>query len=348
MGLRDASSLRNRGRDLLHCRTKPLGLAASDGLGASVSLQMSVVNVLAAAALAGVIAAAPLQPAAGAGLDPTYDSGGSGEALGFLVHAYRAGHHGRYTEAIEYDTKALDRLPSYGDAYHYRAYYYMAMGRYAEASADLERVALMRPDSMGLAMMRAGLALRRADGNAALAAINRALAMPLQTHQHSADGSVDYYVTGHMESYADLYESIAHQLLHRDDASLMLMQSMLKLEVQNPEYILATYCYTAAMAGLLESAELACQQSIDDNPHDIGQYDSLGLVHLRMRNWDGAIADYNKALNSVPDLTLSLYGRGVARRAKGDIAGGNADIAAATRDEPDIANIMRRLGAPAI
>ena len=290
----------------------------------------------------------PLQPAACAGLDPTYDSGGSGEVQGFLVHASRAAHHGRYTEAIEYDTKALDRQPSYGDAYQERAFYYMAMGRYAEASADLESVALMRPDSMWLAMMRAQLALRRADGNATLAAIKRALAMPLRNHQHDTDGGGDYYVTGQMEPYADLYESIAHQLLHHDDASLMLMQSMMKLETEHPEYILAHYCYVAAVAGLLESAEIACQQSIDDNPHDIGQYDSLGFVHLRMKNWDGAIADYNKALNSVPDLTSSLYGRGIARRAKGDIAGGSADIAAATRDEPDIANIMTRLGVPAV
>jgi tetratricopeptide (TPR) repeat protein len=99
---------------------------------------------------------------------------------------------------------------------------------------------------------------------------------------------------------------------------------------------------------LLDSAELACQQSIEENSHDIGQYDSLGYVHVRMKQWDKAIADYNKAIDDRPDLTLSLYGRGIAKRAKGDIAGGNADIAAATRDEPDIANIMKRLGVPAI
>jgi hypothetical protein len=65
---------------------------------------------------------------------------------------------------------------------------------------------------------------------------------------------------------------------------------------------------------------------------------------VRMKQWDKAIAEYDKALYGRPDLTISLYGRGVAKRAKGDVAGGNADIAAATRDEPDIANIMQRLG----
>jgi len=67
-----------------------------------------------------------------------------------------------------------------------------------------------------------------------------------------------------------------------------------------------------------------------------------------MRAWDKAIADYDRALSSRPDMTLSLYGRGVARRARGDIAGGNVDIEAAKKAEPDIVNIMKRLGAPVI
>ena len=149
-----------------------------------------------------------------------------------------------------------------------------------------------------------------------------------------------------MESHADMYASIAEQLLHHDEASLADMQRMLKLEVQYPEYVLAHYCYLAGVAGLAESAELACDQSIDDNSHDIGQYDSLGFAYLRMKQWGKAVVAYDKALSDRPDLTMSLYGRGIAKRALGDTAGGNADIAAATRDEPDIANIMKRLGAP--
>jgi len=50
------------------------------------------------------------------------------------------------------------------------------------------------------------------------------------------------------------------------------------------------------------------------------------------------------ALESRPGFTLSLYGRGIARQALGDVAGGDADIAAAKRDEPDIVNIMAKMG----
>lgn len=291
-------------------------------------------------------------PLAAAAVTPAYDSGGTGKAERLLMDAHRAAHHGRFTEAIADDTKALALLPAFGDAYWNRAIDEMDSGRFQEASADLDRVIAMRPDDMQLAMLRVKLSLWRADGAAALAQLKLALALPLRSFRHQpfeagtyeTGNGQQYVVNGHMESQADEYTSIAEQLLHQDDASIAAMDAMMKIEVQHPEYILSNYCYDAALAGLLESAELACQQAIAENSHDIGQYDSLGFVHLRMKQWDKAIADYNKALDRRDDLTLSLYGRGVARRAKGDIAGGNADIAAAQRGEPDIANIMRRLG----
>ncbi len=246
--------------------------------------------------------------------------------------------------------------PSYGDAYIARSHHYEDAGLYAQAGADLERAALMRPDDMSLAMSRVRLALFRVDPAGAVAALKRALALPLHSARHISGEVTAYntgsdehrYVTGHMESYADEYASIAEQLQHHDEASILAMQNMLKIETEHPEHILADYCFVAGVAGLLDSAEVACQQSIEDNAHDVGQYDSLGYVHVRMKQWDKAIADYNKALDDRDDLTLSLYGRGIAKRAKGDIAGGNADIAAATRAEPDIANIMKRMGVPAI
>ena len=108
--------------------------------------------------------------------------------------------------------------------------------------------------------------------------------------------------------------------------------------------MLGAHCYVAGLAGLLDMAELTCGEAIAKQTHDTGNFDTLGLVHLKMHHWDKALADYNKAIDLRPDLTVSLYGRGIAKRASGDVAGGNADIATATQGEPDIANIMARLG----
>ena len=283
---------------------------------------------------------------------PAYDSGGTPSVARHLAEAARAEYHGRYTEALADINEAVADAPNWSGALEARSSLYMAIGRYDEAAADLDRVIAMHPDAMWLPMRHAEIALRRGDGAAAMAYIKKSLTLPLFSYWHDpyeagtyeAGSGSQLEVSGHMETRADEYSSIAEQLLHQDDASINDMGAMLRLETQHPEHILASYCYLAGVAGLLESAELTCQESIEKNSHDIGQYDSLGYVHVRMKQWDKAIADYDRAINDVPDLTLSLYGRGIAKRAKGDIAGGNADIAAATKGEPDIANIMKRLG----
>jgi tetratricopeptide (TPR) repeat protein len=291
-------------------------------------------------------------PGASVAAEAAYDSGGTGTATRQLADARRAAYHGRYTEALADINTALALAPHWSGAWEARSNLYVDIGRYDDAASDLDHVIAMHPDAMWLPMRHAEIALRRGDGTAALAYIKKSLTLPLFSYWHDPYEAGTYEngsgsqleVTGQLEARADEYSSIAEQLLHQDDASLADMAAMMKLETQHPKHILASYCYLTGIAGLLESAELACQQSIDTNSHDIGQYDSLGYVHLRMKQWDKAIADYNKAIDDRPDLTISLYGRGVARRAKGDIAGGNADIAAATREEPDIAAIMKRLG----
>jgi tetratricopeptide (TPR) repeat protein len=269
---------------------------------------------------------------------------------------YRIAHHGRYSEAIGDASKVISAFPDYGPAYEARAHFETDAGLYVQARADLDRVAAMHPDDIGLALFRIELDLRQGDAKSASADIVQAQNMRATSHWHQAreagsgesNNGTDYVISEYGVAVVYAYRSITEQLQHQDAASLNDMEQMMKLEVDQPYYILAKYCDIAASAGLLDSAELTCQESIENNSHDIGQFDTLGLVHLRMKEWDKALADYNTALAKRPDLTLSLYGRGICRRARGDVAGSDADIAAATHDEPDIANIMRRLGAPTL
>ena len=105
-------------------------------------------------------------------------------------------------------------------------------------------------------------------------------------------------------------------------------------------------CYSAAVAGLLDSAQESCDASIQLHERNESVYDSRGLVDLKSGHWDAAIADYTKALYYRPEYALALYGRGLAKRAKGDAAGAAADMATAEKSEPAIAAIMTRLGVP--
>ncbi|HEY2875569.1 MAG TPA: hypothetical protein VGJ56_26815 [Reyranella sp.] len=57
-----------------------------------------------------------------------------------------------------------------------------------------------------------------------------------------------------------------------------------------------------------------------------------------------AVADYDNALKHNPKLPSSQFGRGVAKRGKGDLSGGDADIAAAKAIDPGISDEMAKLG----
>jgi tetratricopeptide (TPR) repeat protein len=63
-----------------------------------------------------------------------------------------------------------------------------------------------------------------------------------------------------------------------------------------------------------------------------------------MGQWDSAIDDYSEALQFNPKLASSLYGRGLAKLKKGDVTGGNADIAAAKEIEAKIVSDFARYG----
>ncbi len=277
------------------------------------------------------------------GVPESFDSGGTTLQHRFLEDADRSAYHGRFTEAVAKVSKVVAESPNYADAIYFRAGLLAESGRYGGAEADLDRVALIHPDSVDIAILRAEIAIRQRNAQAALAQFATAMSLP---------GSDVWARTRHYNSYSKVssffaYRSIAQQLAGHDAAALGDLKLAVDREYLRPWYVLIRHCYVAAVAGLLNMAELTCQEAADRSTHDIGQYDNLGFVHLKMKAWSKALADYNKALSFRPDMTLSLYGRGVARRALGDKAGGDADMAAAIHDEPDIANIMARLGAPA-
>jgi hypothetical protein len=56
-----------------------------------------------------------------------------------------------------------------------------------------------------------------------------------------------------------------------------------------------------------------------------------------MNRYDKAIADCDNALSRDPKLAGTLYVRGLAKRRRYHVAGGDADIAAAMRSDPKVA-----------
>ena len=280
------------------------------------------------------------------------DTGGSELDLRRLATASRASYHGRYSEAIAKASEVIATAPGFAAAYFERASYYRDAGRYSEALADAARVEGFHPDASQTAVLRSTIALRQHDPQTALKELTRAAELPpLSFWKQSREGNDNspgigfvHVVTQHTLSFRFAYTSIAFEMLGQDKAAADAFAQAMKLDSVTPYYVLATHCFYAAIAGFSEMAELTCGEAITTQNRDIGDYDSLGMAHLKMKAWAKAIDDYNHALYARPDLTVSLYGRGIAKRASGDVAGGDADIAAAKQGEPDIVGIMARMG----
>ncbi len=280
------------------------------------------------------------------------DSGGTELDLRQLSLAERAAYHGRYSEAIAKTSAVIAASPNFAGAYLKRASFLNEAGRYTEALADLARVEGFHPDAAQTYRLRAMIALRRRDPQTALKALSQAAKEPAYSFwKQSYEGGGNALETGflqvvtkHTISYELAYTSIAYELLGQDTAALDALSEAMKAETEKPFYVLATHCFYAAIVGLSEMAELTCGEAIAKQNRDIGDYDSLGMAHVKMKAWAKAIDDYNHALYTKPDLTVSLYGRGIAKRASGDVAGGDVDIAAAKQGEPDIVGIMARMG----
>jgi Tfp pilus assembly protein PilF len=107
----------------------------------------------------------------------------------------------------------------------------------------------------------------------------------------------------------------------------------LKLEPRNAR-VLNGRCFARAIAGDFDSA-LA---------RDANILDSRAFTYLKKGVLDQALADYDAVLRIDARMAISLYGRAVVKRRNGDIAGSEADIAAAKAIRPNVADVMARYG----
>ncbi len=66
------------------------------------------------------------------------------------------------------------------------------------------------------------------------------------------------------------------------------------------------------------------------------RFSNRGLVYYKKKDFDRAISDCDQAIRLDPKHAPAFYNRGLAKQAKGDAAGGDADIARARQLQPGI------------
>ena len=215
-------------------------------------------------------------------------------------------------------------------AFTIRGRAYRAMGDYDRAIADYSEAIRIEPTYV-LAFYSRGIAYYnkgdydRAIGDYSealrLAPVKDILALQNRGHAYQAKGDFDRAIADYSEA--------------------------LRIEPKFA-WALNDRCYARALAGReLREALADCNEALRLIPNDAftaATLDSRGFTYLRLGEFDNAIADYNAVLKFNPKHAGSLYGRGLAKRKKGDIASGDADIAAAKAIRADIANEFARYG----
>jgi TonB family protein len=185
--------------------------------------------------------------------------------------------------------------------------------------SDLEAALAAKPNAPGSSAMLAKLQLDAGDVSGAHETLRKALsAYPDDPGLLTAQG-IAYLKDGH----ADLAEP---QLIKARAAAKTAQQ------LNSLCWALATS--DVALGKALQACDAALAMAPDISSHAI--HDSRGFVLLRLGRYDEAIASYDASLRIDPLVAASLYGRGIARKRKGQGDGAEADIRAALLSDADI------------
>jgi tetratricopeptide (TPR) repeat protein len=112
-----------------------------------------------------------------------------------------------------------------------------------------------------------------------------------------------------------------------------------------PALALRDRCYVRAISGReLQQGLEDCDEALRMLKNDVIARERRALINLRMGHFDKAIADYNAVLKVQAASAGALYGRGVARKKKGEEMRGDADIAEARQIRPDIVEALIGFG----
>jgi tetratricopeptide (TPR) repeat protein len=94
----------------------------------------------------------------------------------------------------------------------------------------------------------------------------------------------------------------------------------------------------------LDGALADCDNSLKLAPGIAATLDSRAFVLFQMGRYQEALSGYDTALQADARQAPSLFMRGLAKGKLGDASGKNADIAAATKDDPTIPAEFKRIG----
>lgn len=196
---------------------------------------------------------------------------------------------------------------------------------------DINRAIELNPDYVDALMLRARLALARHHTDEAVNDLNRVdRSSPKEANLRLDLARLYFEADRYPETIAQLDLWIPY---HQQDVNL--------------SHAYNERCWTRAVQGTgLGQALSDCDAGLRLNSKSAELLDSRGLVEMRMGAYKKAIADYNAALKLNPNgpLAWTLYCRGLAQVLAGHKQEGEADMAAATAQNPHVAERIKHYG----
>lgn len=146
------------------------------------------------------------------------------------------------------------------------------------------------------------------------------------------DNPEPYYNRANVFRYTGLYDEALRDYSRAIDRDPEFIEAVVNRGI--------TYRITEQFDRALED----CTRAMAINPNYELAYFNRATTYHRLKRFQDALNDYDTAVKISPRSAISLFGRGVAKRGLGDVAGSNADIAAATAIDNKIADGMAEIG----
>lgn len=240
-----------------------------------------------------------------------------------------------YDRAIADYNTSLERTRKHGSfgVQHFGALYahygrgmaYYAKKDYDRAIADYDKAIELNSRNNDLYIKRGSAYYAKKDYHRAIEDYTKAIKL---------------YPEGDTDAY--LFRGLAYGHTGRHNHAIADFEKVIALDPKSARAYSGRCWGRAVGGGDLNQALSDCNESLRLKPDEPSTFESRGFVHLRLSQLERAIADYDAALKLNPQLAFSLYGRGLAKRTKGDSTAGDVDIAAAKEIQTDIDEVFRR------
>ena len=258
------------------------------------------------------------------------------------------------------DEPALD-----ADAYARRGAASASRGDFVQALTDLDRACALAPTSAAFFAQRGLIRLQLKQADAGWADIDKALQLdPQQVDarlERASRRARSHDTDGALADLAELDRTLAPEAQQRFAMGYLYMtlrapaQAIPQFDRWIPlhrhevqiEMTLRERCWARLELGVdLDKALDDCDAAVDVAPKNALFLSDRAWVYLRLGKPKKAVSDFDRALALSPRRTWSMYGRGLAKLALGDTAQGEADLAAARKEQPGIDADIGRTGLP--